>query len=96
MPDCACCDSGIEKTAEHVFYCRWIRMLWDYVACIDPKQLVQLNVSYIVDNIDTLWVSVKQRVFLMILAIARMVIWQTRLKELYDGASFSDYDLMLF
>ena len=35
-------------------------------------------------------------VFLVILAVARMVIWQTRNKGLYAGANFSYFDLILF
>ena len=33
-------------------------------------------------------------VFLAILAVARMVIWEMRNKGLYDGASFSHRDLI--
>ena len=35
-------------------------------------------------------------VFLVILAVARMVIWQTQNKGLYKGADFSYHDLILF
>ena len=35
-------------------------------------------------------------VFLAILAVARMVIWTTRNKGLYDDANFSHRDLVLF
>ena len=38
----------------------------------------------------------KRRVFLAIIAVARMVIWMTRKKGLYDGANFSDRYLILF
>ena len=34
--------------------------------------------------------------FLVILAVARMVIWQTRNKGLYEGANYSYRDLILF
>ena len=35
-------------------------------------------------------------VFLAILAMARMVIWETQKKGLYDEANFSHRDLILF
>ena len=35
-------------------------------------------------------------VFFVILAVARMVIWETRNKGLYEGANFSYRDLILF
>ena len=35
-------------------------------------------------------------VFFVILAVARMVIWTTRKKGLYDGANFSHHHLILF
>ena len=35
-------------------------------------------------------------VFLAILAVARMVIWMTRKKGLYDGVKFSHHDLISF
>ena len=34
--------------------------------------------------------------FLAILALARIMIWTTRKKELYDGENFSHRDLILF
>ena len=56
MPDCACCSSGLEETAEHAFYyCVRFRLFWNHVgewtARIEPKQLVLLDVGYVVDNI---------------------------------------------
>ena len=38
----------------------------------------------------------KRVVFLAILPVARMVIWTTRKKGLYDDASFSRRDLVLY
>ena len=35
-------------------------------------------------------------VFLIILAVARMMIWMTRKKVLYDGSNYSHRDLILF
>ena len=77
MSSCAGCDSGIEETAKYAFFhCRRIRALWANVgavtARIDSKPLVQLEVSYVVDNIDPSWVGVKRRVFLVIQAVTRM------------------------
>ena len=61
-----------------------------------PKQLVLLDVGYVVDNVDSLYQGEKRRVFLTILAVVRMVIWEMRNKGLYEGANFSHQDLILF
>ena len=41
MPDCACCSSGLEETAELAYYCERVRPFWDQVgewtARIEPK-----------------------------------------------------------
>ena len=98
MPVYARCGSGLEETAEHAFYyCERVRPFWDHVGewtvRIEPKQRVLLDVVYVVNNVLPLF----QRVlFLVILAVARMVIWTTRKKEFYDDANFSHCDLILF
>ena len=48
--------NGLEETAEHAFYdCDRVRPFWDHVrewmACIEPKQVVLFDVGYVVDNI---------------------------------------------
>ena len=101
MPDCPRCSSGLEETAEHAFYyCERVRPFWDHVgewtARIEPKQLVLLDVGYVVDNVLPPFHGEKRVVFLVILAVARMVIWITRKKGLYDDANFSHRDLVLY
>ena len=101
MPDCPRCSSGLEETAEHAFYyCERVRPFWDHVgewtARIEPKQLVLLDVGYVVDNVLPPFQGEKRVVFLAILAVARMVIWITRKKGLYDDANFSHRDLVLY
>ena len=54
------------------------------------------DVGYVVDNVEPPWKSEKRVALLAILAGARMVIWETRKKGLYDGANFSLRDLILF
>ena len=54
-----------------------------------------LNVGYVVDNVLSPFHAEKCVVFLAILAAARMVIWTTRKKGLYDDANFSHRDLVL-
>ena len=97
ITDCNCCGSGLEETALHAFYyCEWVCQFCSYIgewtACIDPKQLVLLNVGYV----DPPWKGEKWVVFLVILAVVRVVIWETRKKALYDGANFSLCNLILF
>ena len=101
MPDCACCGSGLEETAEHAFYfCEQVRLFWDHVgewaARIEPKQLVLLDVGYVVYNVLPPFQGEKRVVFLAILAVARMMIWTTRNKGLYADANFSHCDLVLY
>ena len=101
MPDCPRCSSGLEETAEHAFYyCERVRPFWDHVgewtARIEPKKLVLLDVGYVVDNVLPPFHGEKRVVFLAILAVARMVIWTTRNKGLYDDANFSHHDLVLY
>ena len=55
-----------------------------------------LDVGYVLDYVDPPFQSEKRVVFLVILAVARMVIWQTRNKALYEGANLSYRDLILY
>ena len=48
------------------------------------------------DNVLPQFHGEKRVVFLAILVVARMVIWTTRKKELYDDVIFSRRDLILF
>ena len=101
MPDCPRCSSGLEETAEHAFYyCERVRPFWDHVgewmARIEPKKLVLLDVGYVVDNVLPPFHGEKRVMFLAILAVDWMVIWTTRNKGLYDDANFSHRDLVLY
>ena len=82
------------------FYCVRVRLLWsqvrEWTEGTDPKQLVLLDVGYVVDNIDPPWKGEKCVVFLAIQAMARMAIWETRKKRLYDGANLCLRDLIFF
>ena len=55
MSDCARCGRGLGETTEHAYYCKQVRPFWDHVrewtARIEPKQLVLLDVGYVVDNV---------------------------------------------
>ena len=55
-----------------------------------------LDVGYVLDNVDHSFLGEKRVVFLVILAVARMVIWQTRNEGLYEDANFSYRDLWSF
>ena len=77
-----------------------ITSLWGHIrertAHIEPKQLVLLDVDYIVDNVLPPFQGEKHVVFLAILAAAQMVIWMAQKKGLYDDANFSLRDLVLY
>ena len=64
--------------------------------CIDSKQLVLLDIAYIMEKVNPMYRDEKCVAFLVILAVARMVIWETRKKGLYDGANFYHCDQILF
>ena len=101
MLDCARCASGLEEMVEHAFYYyKRVRPFWDHsgewTARIEPKQIVLLDVGYVVDNVLPSFQGEKRVMFLAILAVARLVIWTTRKKGLYDDANFSHRDLGLY
>ena len=100
-PICARCGSGLEETAEHAFYyCERVRPFWDHVgewtACIEPKQLMLLDIGYVVDNVLLPFPGEKSVVFLAVLAGARMGIWTTQKKGMYDDANISHHFLVLY
>ena len=99
--DCLRWINGLKETALQAFYySERVHQFWSQVreciARIDPKQLVLLDIGYIMDNIDPPYRVEKRVVFLAILATARMVIWEVWKKGLYNGANFSHPDLILF
>ena len=101
LPFCTRCNSGEEETVEHAFFnCCKVRPFWEYVnevtARIAPNQLVPLDVGYVVDNVGPPFSGEKRKVFFAELAVARMVIWTTRLRGLYEGVSFSCRDLIYY
>ena len=56
MLDCPCCGRDLEETAKHPFYyCERVRQFWNHVgewtARIEPKQLMLLDVGYVVDYV---------------------------------------------
>ena len=60
MPDCPRCGSGLEETALHAFYyCKRVRPFWSHVeewtARICPRELVLLDVGYVMNNVDPLF-----------------------------------------
>ena len=80
MPDCPRCGRGQEETASNGFYdCERVRPFWSHVeewtARISSRELVLFDIGYVMDNVDPLFQREKRMVFLVILAVARMVIW---------------------
>ena len=69
------CASGLEEMDEHTYNLERVRSFWSQVKKwtihIEPKQLLLLDVGYVMDNIGERVES------LVILAVARIVIWLT-------------------
>ena len=100
-PDCPRCDSVLEETAQHAFFhCRKLQLFWSYVeevtARLRPDQRILLDVAYVCDNMAPPLKGLKRMVFLAILAVARLVVWTTRLSELHDGEVYSEMQLVDF
>ena len=79
MSDFPRCGSGLEETSLHAFYyCERVCPFWSHVedrtACISSRELVLLDVGYGLDNVDLPFQGEKRVAFLVILAVARMVI----------------------
>ena len=99
MPDSLCCSRDHEETTLHGFYyseqvCIFWSHVGEWMAHIDPKQLLLLNIGYIRDNVDPPYWGKKCVVFLRTLAVTQMGIWMMRKNGLYDCANFSHYDLI--
>ena len=64
------CGSELE-TAQHAYYCERVRPFWDHVgewtACTEPKQLMLLDVGYVVDNVLPPFLGEKRVAFFEIL-----------------------------
>ena len=57
MPDCVHCGIVLEETALHAFYyCERVNSFWSHVeewkVHISPRELVPLDVGYVVDNVS--------------------------------------------
>ena len=72
----------VHITVPAFYYCERVRPFWDHVkewtARIEPKQLVLLDVGYVIDNVLPPFQGENRVVFHAILAVARMVILSTR------------------
>ena len=98
LHDCTHYGSDVEEMVKHTFYyCKQVHQFWchvgEWTAHISAKQERLLYVGYVINNVDRPWKSEKCRVFL---AVAQMMIWTMQEKKLYEGASFSNHDLIHF
>ena len=76
---------------------KWSRRnSFTHLLLLQAGMAVLLNVGYVIDNIVPPYKGEKHVNFLVILAVARMVICVTRNKGLYEGANFSHRDLILY
>ena len=69
MLDCLHCGSSLEEMALHAFYyCELVHPFWSNIeewrTRISLKQLVLLDVGYVVDNVDPPYQGEKRMVFL--------------------------------
>ena len=69
--------SSVSSTEKDINMSFWSHVEeWTARTC--PKQLVLLDVGYVIDNVVPPYKGEKSVVFLAILAVARMVIWVTQ------------------
>ena len=100
MPDCNRCNSGLEETAQHAFFhCSKVRPFWEYVNEVTARLFpdrprTPLDVAYVCDNVPPPWTGVKQLVFYTLLAVARMVVWTSRMMDIQEVTSVSHHDLI--
>lgn len=60
------------------------------MARIDSEKPRPLDISYAIHSADPLWDEERQMVFLSILALARMMVWSSRVQEKRRVESFAD------
>ena len=99
------CPRGCGTEKEDVFHafvhCPKVQPLWNYVreliGRITPDQYTPvLDAAYIVDSVFPSWPRKKCFAFLQILAVARMVVWTTRLGERFERTRITDQDLIRY
>ena len=102
--DCIRCGSeedGFDETVEHAFFhCEKVWPLWSYVrevVCrMEPlREKIEIDLGHICGNAVPEWSPEKRWMFRSILAVARNVVWQTRLKEVYEEESFTSDQLII-
>ena len=100
FPDSPRCLACPEIMVHALFWCVKVRPLWTYVnemiARIAPQDYIELDVGYVIDGVLPPWPRRERMMFCLILAMARQVIWTTRLKEFYDGEPLTDHNLIQF
>ena len=99
-PYCFRCDMREKETEAHAFLlCPKIQPLIAYVeetiAYMDPHQRHVLDAPYVIDNAAPPGPKSKRTLFWQILAVARLLIWTTRLNELFLESSFTARSLIL-
>ena len=99
--DCPRCGAEKEDVVHAFVWCSKVQALWVYVreliGRITPNQFTPvLDAAYIVDSVFPSWPRRKCFAFLQILAVARMVVWTTRLAEYYEGTHITDQDLIRY
>lgn len=93
------CNRDLEEVSEHIFFnCLLVRLFWDHVrelmACIGFEHLVFIDLVYICDSVSRPWSRVKQLVFLMLLAMARMVLLVVQMRGVLRDECYSHQHLI--
>lgn len=87
LPDCHPCDLSLEEKASHAFYhCPRMDPFWEYDGQlkdrITPEKLMLIDLAYVCDTVSSRYCEMKRVVILALIAVARMVIWTKRMKEM--------------
>ena len=97
MPECARCSSDLEETAKHTFYySERVHPFWDHIeewtARIEPKQLVLLDIGYVVDNVLPLFQGVSHDPSCSsngdLVDAKEGIVWQSKLFSSWSGFIF--------
>lgn len=68
----------------------------DLVTQLEPTNVLFLGIFYVCDNVAPPWEGLKRIMFLTLLTVGKMVVWNTRQFVVLHGDMLSHHDLIAF